>query len=124
MSEDRSAIYERLRKEERERNRAYRKEQKRLRTPEELYRTTLDGYAKIIQALTSYKGIPGPNVDIESEVLVPSDKIRLRLLKGLGNEERENLIKQIGYVHLLGVNLLKTAIDIHRQEQEKRKLSK
>lgn len=87
-----------------------------LDTPEAIYDDVMDAIGEIWERLFDYGGGPGPDVDIDSTVVAPSDKYRLRLLKGLGPAERKALINQIEHMNVACIGFLKHARDVLAQE--------
>ena len=60
--------------------------------------------------------MPSSDTDMETAILQPSEKYRLRLLKGLPNMERKAMLTQISQFCFAGVGFLKYARVVQSQE--------
>ena len=60
--------------------------------------------------------MPSSDTDMETKILQPSEKYRLRLLKGLPNMERKALITQVSQFCVAGAGFLKYARLVQSQE--------
>ena len=88
----------------------------RKRSPEVIYKEFMNSVKKSWTALYDYPGMPGPDTDMETKILQPSERYRLRLLKGLPGMERKALTTQISQFCIAGVGFLKYASMVQSQE--------
>lgn len=88
----------------------------RKRTPERIYKDFMNSIKVAWTSLYDYNDMPGPDLDMETKILQPSEKYRLRLLKGLPDLERKVLLSQISQFCFAGVGFLKYAKLVQSQE--------
>lgn len=92
----------------------------KLDTPVVMYNESMDAIGKLYKRLFDYGGVPGPKTDIEYVVVAPSEKHRLRLLKGLEPGERNLLINQVQQLHMAFVGFLRHAQRVLDEERRLR----
>lgn len=89
----------------------------KLPSPHEIYAESMDAFKVVWTYLFNYKGVPGPNIDINSEIIGTTQRHHLRILKGLSEDERRVLIHQAQHMHTALIGFLKRARDVQAEEK-------
>lgn len=94
----------------------------RINTPEEVYANTLRAMARIWKYVGNYGGyrgnIPGPNLDVELEVINKNREYWLRLLKGLDRRDFEVLIIEATLLNRLLLGFIRKSQALLKEEGE------
>ena len=93
-------------------------------SPLDIYGDTMRTYGRLWQDLAAKDELPTSNIDLLVDVIKPTRKHRLRLLKGLGAPERAMLINNSVYVVELLKDLLQMDRDFRRDESENKEFGK
>jgi len=93
--------------------------QKEKATPEELYTEVVKGLERAWIAMTDKDHLPGVKEDVLLDYIKPSDKHRLRMLKGLGYGEAVNCINILTWTDMCIQRTLRMWKDISKDMQKK-----
>lgn len=88
-------------------------------TPEKLYEDAIHGLAKAWSALTNADHIPGIAEDVFLDYIKPSDKHRLRILKGLDEGSATHLINVLVYTHMVIKRTVQAWNDMQKENTKK-----
>jgi hypothetical protein len=95
----------------------YEPPEKYVPTPEDLYEDIIHGYANAWYALTNKNHIPGINEDVLLDYIKPSEKHRLRILKGIDEAKVTHLINMMTWSHML----IKRTIEMWNEIQKEKR---
>jgi hypothetical protein len=86
-------------------------------TPKQIYDLSMYHIGELWRVLGKYNSQPGPKTNIETAILAPSEKYRLRLLKGLEQGDRAALVHQISHLNTFCVGFLKHVRTVLSEEK-------
>ena len=75
-------------------------------TPWDIYDKSINAFGRAFKLLTDTKHIPGPSEDFLIDYVKPSEKYRLRMLKGIDDDSAAHFINMTIYVNRLTKHIL------------------